>query len=150
MRLFNVRDATEPHTRLQLILEDLAQVLDALLTIRQGVEEWSSNTHSSRSEAHRLQDVRAPPDSPVDVDFHVLKHVRAEFVAFEQGQNGGLGGVERPASVVGKQDTLATVIERLLGVRSALYPFDDDWQSGSLSDPGYIIPAKSLVEVLAH
>lgn len=128
MCLVNIRDSTKPHARLQFIFEDLAQVFHTLLAIRQGIEERPSNTHSGCSKADCLQDVRAPDNAPVDVDFHTLEDFRVDLVDFEQGENRRLGCVERATPMIREEDALAAVVEGFLSISGALHPFYDDWQ----------------------
>lgn len=149
-RLFHVRDARQPYTRLQFILQNLAQVLHALLPVAQTVQERPPDPHGRRAERERLEHVGAARDAAVDVDLAPVEDVRADAVQLQQREQGRLGRVEGAPAVVREHDALDAVRERLLRVRGALDALDDDRQPRRRLDPGYVVPAQRLVDVLPH
>ena len=149
-RLLHVRDPRQPHPRLQLILQYLAQVLHALPSIAQTVQERAPDPHGRRPQRERLEDIRAARDPAVHVDFAPLEDIRARAVDFQQDQHGRLRRVEGAPAVVRKHDALDAVPDRCLRIRGALDPLYDDGQAGRLLDPGDVVPGERLVDVLAH
>lgn len=149
-RLLDVRDARQPHTRLQLVLKNLAQVLHPLLPVAQAVQERPPDAHRRRPERERLEHVRPPRDPAVDVDLAPPEDVRADAVQLQQREQRRLGRVEGAAAVVRQHDALDAVRERPCGVGGALDALDDDGQARRPLDPGDVGPAQRLVNVLAH
>lgn len=150
-RLLHIRDARQPHTRLQLVLQYLTQVLHALPPIAQAVQERPPDAHGRRPERERLEDVRAPRDAAVDVDLAPVEDVRADAVELQEGEEGRLRRVEGAAAVVRQHEARdAVVAERRLRVRGALDALDDDGQAGRLVDPGDVGPGERLVDILAR
>lgn len=150
-RLLHIRDARQAHTRLQLVLQNLAQLLHARLPVAQAVEERPPDPDGRRPERERLEHVRAARDAAVDEDLAPAEDVRADAVELQEGEEGGLRRVEGAAAVVGQHEARdAGVREGRLRVRGALDPLDDDGQAGRLVDPGDVGPAERLVDVLAH
>ena len=146
-----MRDARQPHTRLQLVLQNLTELLDALLPIAQAVQEGPPDPDGRRPERERLEHVRAPRDAAVDVDLAPAEDVRADAVELQEGEEGRLRRVEGAAAVVGQHEARDAVVpERRLRVRGALDPLDDDGQAGRLMDPGDVGPGERLVDVLAR
>ena len=149
--LLHVRDARQPHTRLQLVLQDLTELLDALLPIAQAVEEGPPDPDGRGPEGEGLEHVGAPRDAAVDVDLAPAEDVRADAVELQEGEEGGLRRVEGAAAVVGQHEALDAVVpEGRFRVRGALDPLDDDRQAGRLVDPGDVGPGERLVDVLAR
>ena len=149
--LIHIRHPSQPHPRLQLVLEDLTQMLHPLLPIAQTVQERAPDPHRRSAQRERLEHVRAPRDAPVDVDLAPGENVRADAVQFQQREQRRLRRVEGAAAVVRQHDALnAVVFDRLLRIRGALDPLDDNGQPGRLPDPGDVVPAQGFVNVLAH
>ena len=149
-RLLHVRNAGQPHTRLQLILQYLAQMLHALLPIAQTVQERPPYAHGRGPQRERLQYVRAARYTAVDVDLASVEDVRTDAVQLQQREQGRLRRVEGAAAVVREHDAADAVSERRHRVRGALDALDDDGQARRLPDPGDVVPAERLVDVLAH
>ena len=82
-RLLHVRDPRQPHTRLQLILQYLAQVLHALLPVAQTVQERPPDPHSRGPKRERFENIRAARDAAVHVDLAPAEDVRADAVYFQ-------------------------------------------------------------------
>ena len=123
-RLLDVRNPSQAHTRLQLILQNLAQMLHALLPVAKAVQERPADPHGRRPERERLQYVRPPRDAAVDVDFALLEDFGAEAVQFQQREQRRLRRVEGAAAVVREHDALDAVFDGFLRVRGALDSFD--------------------------
>ena len=85
-RLLNPRDAYIAHRDAQLVLQDVDQVLDALLPVARRIQETPPDAHGRRAEAQTLEDVGAAPDAAVDVDLEPLlpsEHLGKAPVALE-------------------------------------------------------------------
>ena len=149
-RLLHIRDPSQAHARLQLILQHPAQMLHALLPVAQTVQERPTDPHGRGPERERLQHVRPPRDAAVDVDFAPAEHVGAHAVQLQQRQQRRLRRVERAAAVIREHDALDAEADGSLRVRGALDALDDDGQAGRLLDPGDVGPAQRFVDVLPH
>ena len=150
-RLLHIRDPHQPHTRLQLILQNPTQMLHALLPIAQTIQKRPPDPHGRGPERQRLEHIRPPRDAAVDKDFAPAENIRAEAMEFQQGEQRRLRRVEGAAAMVRNHDTLDAVREGLLRVGGALDPLDDDGEAaGRVADPGDVVPAEGLVNVLAH
>lgn len=125
-RLFDVRDPSQPHARLQLILEYLAQMLHALLPVAQAVQKGSAYSHGRCPERERLQYIGPPRDSAVDVDFALLEYFGADAVQLQQREHTRLYRVEGAAAVVREHNTLDAVFDCFLRICGALDSLDDD------------------------
>lgn len=79
-RLPHIRDAHQPHTRLQLILQNLTQMHHPLPPIAQTVQKRSPDPHRRRPQRKRLQYIRPARDAPIDVHFAPVEDVGAETV----------------------------------------------------------------------
>ena len=149
--LIHIRNPSQPHPRLQLILEYLTQMLHALLPIAQTVQERPTDPHRRGAKRERLQHIGPPRDAAVHVDFALGENVRADAVQFQQREQRRLRRVEGAAAVVRKHDALdAVIFDRLLRIRGTLDPLDDNGQLRRLPDPGNIVPAQRFVNVLPH
>ena len=80
----HIRNPSQPHPRLQLILQDLTQMLHPLLPIAQTVQKRPPDAHRCGAQRERLEHVRTPRDAPVHVDFAPGENVRADAVQFQQ------------------------------------------------------------------
>ena len=149
-RLFDIRDPSQPHTRLQLILENLAQMLHPLLPIAQTIQKRPPDPHSRGPERERLQNIRTPRDPTVHIDLTLLKYLRTNAMQLQQRKQSRLRRVERAPAMVRQHDTLNTARDRGPRVRGALDPLDHNRQARRISDPGDVVPAQRLVDVLAH
>lgn len=125
-------------------------MLHALLPVAQTVQKRPADPHGRCPERERFQYVSTPRDSTVDVDFTPVEDLGADAVQLQQCKHGRLCRVEGAAAVVREHDALDAVLDRSLRVRGALDPLDDNRQPRRLLDPGDVVPAQRLVDVLPH
>ena len=149
-RHLHVRDPRQPHTRLELILQDPSQMLDPILPIAQTVQKGSPDADGRGAEGERLEHVRTPRDAAVDQDFAPVEDGRVAPVEFEEGEERRNGGVEGATAVVGQDDGAGAVRDGGAGVGRGLHALDDDGEAGRLLDPGDVGPGEGGVDVLAH
>ena len=146
----HIRDADQPQPRLQLVLQNRTEMLHALSPVAQTVQERPADADGRGAQRERFDNVRAARDAAVDVDLATCEDGGTEAVELQEGEEGRLRRVEGAAAVVGQHDALDVVLERFFRVGGALDPLDHDGEARRLLDPGDVVPAQRLVDVLAH
>ena len=171
-RVLEPRDAHIAHRDPQLVLQDLNQVLHALLPVPGRVQETAPDAHARGAQAQTLEDVRAAPDPAVDVDLEpsprpsapppaaVAVAARIPLrgredlgkapVALEQDEDGGRAGVEVAAAVVAEHDAVEAVLERQLDVVGRHDALEEQRQRGLAPQPRNVVPAQARVDEVAH
>ena len=86
MALRDIRDTQQPHSRFHLILHNIDEVLYALLTVRQRIQERPPHADGFRTETQSLNDIRAATDPAIDEHFEMLEHLRVMSTDFQQRQ----------------------------------------------------------------
>lgn len=87
MALTEICNPHKCHGRGQLRLQDINEVLNAFLSIVDGVQEWSAHPDGCRSQAHAFEDVGTATHAAVDEDFELREDGWAVELAFEEGHD---------------------------------------------------------------
>ena len=91
-------------------------MLNPILTVGQRMQDRPAETDSASSEADGFQYVSPTPDATIYKHIHPLQDLGAMDVNLQQGQNRGLGRVNRPPPVVGNVNARTTFGQGSFGI----------------------------------
>lgn len=123
-----------------LRLHHINRLLNTLLSKDIGVHKGAAETDGTHTKSQQLQGVGTIADTAVGPDLDLVEDVRVLLVDLEGDLEGGLGGVDLSAAVVGEDDGGDLVLDGELGVLDGADALEDDGEVGPLGELVIVFP----------